>query len=373
MKKTTSNNTTIHSRVKEELLNSIRFMPIGARLPAERLLGEQFGISRMTMNKVIKELEDEGYLSRKVGAGTYVMPRPQPVAQIAANSSSRGEIIIVYPDFYSYSIWKYVNSTELEAMRRNLRLISLKMYPESDWASLYELVSACRNLRGLIIVAAIPVDRELERLDAIGCPVVILGELSEQYLSDNLYCISRNHFQSGFMKMNALLEAGHRKLGWIPNEPSTLAGQRMLSGMKSALYRYKLRYQDLARPSKRIDYWDSPMHSGYQQTLEVMKAHPDCTGLVVDTFSGVVGALRALRELGLSCPDQVSIATAGEDNELEQYLVPAITSVVEPYDVTIQTALNIINDRASVSSHTLGIDVKLIARESIKEMDLPEK
>ena len=62
MKKTTSSNT-IHSRVKEELLTSIRFMPIGARLPAERQLCGQFGISRMTMNKVIKELEEEGYLS----------------------------------------------------------------------------------------------------------------------------------------------------------------------------------------------------------------------------------------------------------------------------------------------------------------------
>lgn len=372
MKKTTSSNT-IHSRVKEELLTSIRFMPIGARLPAERQLCGQFGISRMTMNKVIKELEEEGYLSRKVGAGTYVMPRPQPVAQIAANSSSRGEIIIVYPDFYSYSIWKRVHLLELMAMRENLRLISMKMYPESNWDSLYELVSACRNLRGLIIIAAFPIVRELERLDAIGCPVVILGELSETYLSENLFCISRNHYQSGFLKMNALLEAGHRKLGWIPNEPPTLAGQCMLDGMKSALYRYKLRYQDLARPSERIDYWDSPMHSGYLQTLEVMKAHPDCTGLAVDTFTGAVGALRALRELGLTCPDQVSIGTAGEDNELEQYLVPAITSVIEPYDVTIKTALNIINDRGSVSSRTLRIDVKLITRESIKNMDVTVK
>ena len=46
MKKTTSNNTTIHSRVKEELLNSIRFKHMQAKLPAGRRRGEQFGLSR---------------------------------------------------------------------------------------------------------------------------------------------------------------------------------------------------------------------------------------------------------------------------------------------------------------------------------------
>ena len=57
-------------------------------------------------------------------------------------------------------------------------------------------------------------------------PVVMLGELPDAGVFRNLFVISNNHFQSGFLKMNALLEKGHRKLGWIPNEPRTLAGRR---------------------------------------------------------------------------------------------------------------------------------------------------
>ena len=35
-------------------------------------------------------------------------------------------------------------------------------------------------------------------------------------------------------------------------------------------------------------------------------------------------------------------------------LKPAITSVIEPYDVTIKTALNIINDRAPTAEEVKG-------------------
>jgi GntR family transcriptional regulator len=42
------------------------------RLPPERELAEQFGVSRMTLRQAIATLVDEGLLERRVGSGTYV-------------------------------------------------------------------------------------------------------------------------------------------------------------------------------------------------------------------------------------------------------------------------------------------------------------
>jgi GntR family transcriptional regulator, arabinose operon transcriptional repressor len=47
----------------------------GSRLPSENDLVRRFGVSRMTVVKAIKELQQLGLVSRRVGSGTYVTPR----------------------------------------------------------------------------------------------------------------------------------------------------------------------------------------------------------------------------------------------------------------------------------------------------------
>jgi DNA-binding FadR family transcriptional regulator len=44
----------------------------GDRIPAERRLAEEFGAARSTIRKALDQLEQEGLLVRRVGAGTFV-------------------------------------------------------------------------------------------------------------------------------------------------------------------------------------------------------------------------------------------------------------------------------------------------------------
>ena len=44
----------------------------GAQLPATRVLARELGVSRMTVVQVFEQLMVEGYLTGKVGAGTFV-------------------------------------------------------------------------------------------------------------------------------------------------------------------------------------------------------------------------------------------------------------------------------------------------------------
>lgn len=45
---------------------------VGTRIPAERTLANEFGVSRMTLRQAIQTLVDEGVLERRAGSGTYV-------------------------------------------------------------------------------------------------------------------------------------------------------------------------------------------------------------------------------------------------------------------------------------------------------------
>ncbi|MBI5606755.1 MAG: histidine utilization repressor [Deltaproteobacteria bacterium] len=64
-------------RVKNFIIDHIRSGQWGAetRIPSEKELGEHFHISRMTVNRAIRELMAEGFVTRLQGVGTFVARR----------------------------------------------------------------------------------------------------------------------------------------------------------------------------------------------------------------------------------------------------------------------------------------------------------
>lgn len=63
----------------EQILQVVRLglVPGGERLPAERVLAERLGISRVTLRDVLKVLQDQGLVESRRGryGGTFVLPR----------------------------------------------------------------------------------------------------------------------------------------------------------------------------------------------------------------------------------------------------------------------------------------------------------
>jgi GntR family histidine utilization transcriptional repressor len=74
----------LYARVKDHILTHINSgaWPAGTRVPSENEIVEQFAISRMTANRALKELTQEGFLSRLPGVGTFVAERPRHASLI---------------------------------------------------------------------------------------------------------------------------------------------------------------------------------------------------------------------------------------------------------------------------------------------------
>lgn len=60
----------IHNDIKRSIESGK--WKIGDRIPSERELAVDFGVSRMTLRQAVQTLVDEGILERHVGSGTYV-------------------------------------------------------------------------------------------------------------------------------------------------------------------------------------------------------------------------------------------------------------------------------------------------------------
>lgn len=118
---TTDPVVTLYRQLYERIRGTILSggLAAGTRLPSSRTLAADLGVSRTTVEVAFSQLEAEGFLSRKVGAGTYVAaaipaperaprkPRmtaapvatstPQPLSargQLAVTTASRAEIWI---------------------------------------------------------------------------------------------------------------------------------------------------------------------------------------------------------------------------------------------------------------------------------------
>ena len=87
----------LYAQVKEHISRKIQdgTWPAGHRLPSEHELVAQFGISRMTANRALRELVDQGRVVRVAGVGSFVAEnKPQStllqIANIASEIRQRG-------------------------------------------------------------------------------------------------------------------------------------------------------------------------------------------------------------------------------------------------------------------------------------------
>ncbi|WP_243842938.1 PLP-dependent aminotransferase family protein [Mumia sp. ZJ430] len=91
--------TYLAAQIREAILDGS--LPIGARLPASRTLGQDLGVSRGVVTEAYRRLADEGHVEGRGRAGTVVVSspvRPTPAAGGRAASPIAGAETAVFSD-----------------------------------------------------------------------------------------------------------------------------------------------------------------------------------------------------------------------------------------------------------------------------------
>ncbi len=97
MRKANASVQPLYKQVKRHILDNISSgkWATAARVPSENDIVRSFGVSRMTANRALRELSDEGVLVRVAGVGSFVADQhvhahPLEVRSIAAEIEARG-------------------------------------------------------------------------------------------------------------------------------------------------------------------------------------------------------------------------------------------------------------------------------------------
>lgn len=128
--------------------------PSGSRIPCERDLCVELGVSRMTLANVLRELAEEGWIERRVGSGTYVSER-QVVSNRPAAIRSVGLVMNGLSSPVAVRLMEGIHHV-LSPERCNLILKDPCGDPRSEMRYVEHLLSG--GVDALVVVTSFPFD-----------------------------------------------------------------------------------------------------------------------------------------------------------------------------------------------------------------------
>lgn len=169
----------------------------------------------------------------------------------------------------------------------------------------------------------------LGRLDDI-----TLETLKEQYgnviIVDNCFDLKGfDYVGSDFEKatievMRYLYDLGHRRIAHLGGKSEEK--EKKFMDKRDYVYRTFMKEKGVFDPSLIYDCGDYSIKNAYQKLKEALSRDNRPTAIMVSTDSMAIGAYRAISELGLRIPEDISVVSFNDQTNA-RYMIPPLTTV----------------------------------------------
>jgi GntR family transcriptional regulator of arabinose operon len=312
--------------VRRQLLHEIesgRHAP-GSPFPSERVLLQQFGVSRPTLVRSLRELVREGYLVRKRGKGTFVAHRQQ-IAQ-APNSAT-------YAVFISRETAN-LSGARREVQLRILRGIQAALGDSLDFASVQQATSHSIEPQTRRFIESRAAGSALV-IEPSFCPSLLhlLAEHGWQIWTINepasdFNCARIDHQHAGYLATRYLLDRGRTRIAML-NGP-----EKSYWGFEARRLGYETALQEagIQIDPELILEDDHPIDSeaGRAMIRRLLEHQIRFDGVVGASDPKAMGAMACASEHGLRVPEDV--AFVGIDNTFAIQAGTPLPAVAMPFE-----------------------------------------
>ena len=263
------------------------------------------GVSIATASRVLTSphLVHQATRERVQQAIETLQYRPSRVARRLRRDAARANLLgLVVPDIQNPFFADLARGVENVAQERGYMVFVGNSDEDADKERNYLDLMRAESVDGIILPPTAEVEPALEALARGGIPVVCVdrrlpGAALDTVVADNV--------RGAREAAEHLLRLGHRRIGFIEGRPHLSTSRERLEG-----YRHALKDAGAALDPALVRAGDSRQASGYRLARELLegpapRARP--TALLVGNNLMTLGALAAIRELGLRIPDDVAI------------------------------------------------------------------
>lgn len=287
---------TLKEIVKDRILgliNSGEWRP-GDQVPSERVLSEEFGVSRVTIREALQVLDVQGTFKRLPGSRARIVAAPKG-ARIR-------ELGLVVPDLRSNHFGTPADSFLETAIDSGYEVV-VRLYreaPERFESYIEALVE--EGIAGLAVV--IPRNcpsSSVALLERVPCPIVLMSR-SVEYLAAHQVVVDNERL--GELATEHLLSLGHTRIVCLAISDYPVGRERGL-GYRKAIRKRGVPYD----PNLVVELTQFPVMSdaGSRAIEDLIEREVDFTAVVGFNYHQAALALTALERMGRKVPRDVAV------------------------------------------------------------------
>jgi len=336
-----------------------------------RDVAREAGVSVKTVSRAMNDHPDVSEPTRRAvrDVARELGYRANPAAR-GLRTGSTGMLALLAPDLLNPHFAEMTRHLQT-ITRAEGTLAVLSGYDSLDASSATASVRSFIEHRvdGLILMAESIPDEALEALLAAKLPTVTSVEMPLAGV-DHIRSVTGGmdlpaYRRAAYTIVEHLLDLGHRRIAYIAESPAISGVQARISGFQQAMADH-----GLPPDSGRVWPEGPPVlptsEFGYQATRELFATGDRPTAICASSDMVALGVLRALHELGLDVPGDVSV-TGHDGISHSAYTVPPLTTMQTPYEPWCRTALTLLRQLIVSSERSEPVcheEFALVVRES---------
>ena len=256
---------------------------------------------------------------------------------------------------------------EIQRMIEKTEYTLVVSYIDEDADEVEQAVLLCRDRKplGLLFLGGNPEHFE-QGFEEVDVPCVLVTNRANTTKFENLSSVATDDIAGARCAVDALFEAGHKKIGILGGnlEKSHTSRQRFNGCKKSFEAHSQEMNADLCYEKSRFSF-----DSAYRAMGRLVEKYPDVTAVFAMSDVTAIGAIRALRDRGYRVPEDISVI--GFDGiALADYYNPKLTTIKQQYQILATRSVEILFGQIELKMdpvHEL-VPFELVNGESIREI-----
>jgi LacI family transcriptional regulator len=315
-------------------------------MTVSRVINGRAGVDAETQRKVEEAIAELDYVPNRIARGLL--------------SQKTQTIGLIVPDVVNPFFAPVVRGAETTARRAGYRVLLCNSEGDLRLEREYIEDLVAHRVEGLLLAPASDASRHsVFPLLRGGFPLVLL----DRSLPDSDCDLVVSDSVSGARRLvEHLLAIGHRDIAHLTDAEDTSTGRDRLAGYREALVAAALPERDDFVFRTTVD-----QIGGYRATQEVLALDPRPTAIFAVNNMTAVGAMKALRERGLSVPEDIALVCF-DDVEHLAVLSPFLTVIDQPAETLgglgAQLLLERIAGKAGIRPRRITLQTDLIVRRS---------